>query len=203
MTPAGRAFWLRQLHLWHWMSAAVSLLGMIAFAVTGVTLNHAGDIPTKPQVTTLEGSLPDDLVRRLQEKEGENAPLPAEIRDWLESELGLRAGAKAAEWSEDEVYLALPRPGGDAWLAIDRTTGNAIYEATSRGWVSYFNDLHKGRNTGTEWRWFIDIFAGACMLFSLTGLILLQFHAEKRPSTWPLVGLGFVAPLLLIILFIH
>jgi hypothetical protein len=28
-------------------------------------------------------------------------------------------------------------------------------------------------------------------------------HANNRPSTWPLVGLGVVIPLVLVILFIH
>lgn len=203
MTSTGRAFWLRQLHLWHWMSAAISLIGMIAFAVTGVTLNHAADIPTKPKITTLEGVLPEALLRLVQQTDEAEAALPGGVRDWLEIELSLRVDQKPAEWSEDEIYLALPRPGGDAWLSIDRETGDAIYESTSRGWVSYFNDLHKGRSTGTAWRWFIDIFAGACIVFSVTGLILLQFHAVRRPSTWPLVGVGFIAPLLLIILFMH
>ena len=36
---ARRSFWLKQLHQWHWISAAVSLIGMILFAVTGITLN--------------------------------------------------------------------------------------------------------------------------------------------------------------------
>ena len=39
-----RAFWLRQLHSWHWISAALSLAGMLLFAVTGLTLNHAGSL---------------------------------------------------------------------------------------------------------------------------------------------------------------
>ena len=203
MTSTGRAFWLRQLHLWHWMSAAISLIGMIAFAITGVTLNHAADIPTKPKITTLEGVLPEALLQLVQQTDEAEAALPGGVRDWLEIELSLRVDQKPAEWSEDEIYLALPRPGGDAWLSIDRETGEAIYESTSRGWVSYFNDLHKGRSTGTAWRWFIDIFAGACIVFSVTGLILLQFHAVRRPSTWPLVGVSFIAPLLLIILFMH
>jgi uncharacterized protein len=33
--------------------------------------------------------------------------------------------------------------------------------------------------------------------------LLLQLHAPRRPSTWPVVGLGFVLPMLLIVLFIH
>ena len=43
-----RSFWLKQLHSWHWISAAVSLVGMILFAVTGITLNHAAQIPAEP-----------------------------------------------------------------------------------------------------------------------------------------------------------
>jgi uncharacterized protein len=38
---ARRSFWLRQLTQWHWISAAISLIGMILFAATGITLNHA------------------------------------------------------------------------------------------------------------------------------------------------------------------
>ena len=49
---------------------------------------------------------------------------------------------------EDEVYLSLPRPGGDAWLRLNLADGEIEYERTDRGWLSYFNDLHKGRHTG-------------------------------------------------------
>jgi hypothetical protein len=72
--------------------------------------------------------------------------------------------------------------------------GQVEYEKTDRGWISYFNDLHKGRNTGTAWSWFIDVFTVACLVFCITGLFLLQMHAGKRPATWPLVALGLVAP---------
>ena len=117
--------------------------------------------------------------------------------------MGISVGTRLAEWSEDEIYLSLPRPGGDAWLSIDLTSGDLLYERTDRGWVSYFNDLHKGRNTGRAWFWFIDVFSVACIIFCVTGLLLLQRYAGGRPSTWPLVGLGFVVPLILILLFMH
>ena len=32
---ARRSFWLKQLHQWHWISAALSLIGLLLFAVTG------------------------------------------------------------------------------------------------------------------------------------------------------------------------
>jgi hypothetical protein len=37
----GRSFWLKHLHRWHWISAAACLVGMLLFAATGITLNHA------------------------------------------------------------------------------------------------------------------------------------------------------------------
>ena len=117
--------------------------------------------------------------------------------------LEIRLAEREAEWSDGELYVALPRPGGDAWLSLSSETGELEYESTDRGWIAYFNDLHKGRHTGEAWSWFIDFFAVACVVFSLTGLLLLQRHAGNRPSTWPLVGLGLVIPLLLALLFIH
>ena len=73
-----------------------------------------------------------------------------------------------AEWSEDEVYVSLPRPGGDAWMTIDLACGEVTHELTDRGWISYFNDLHKGRNTGAAWSLFIDVFAFAALIFAVS-----------------------------------
>jgi hypothetical protein len=77
------------------------------------------------------------------------------------------------------------------------------YERTDRGVVSYLNDLHKGRNAGPLWGWFIDVFAVACVLFASTGLLLLKMHSGRRPGTWPYVALGVVVPVVVIILFVH
>ena len=59
-----RSFWLKQLHSWHWISAAVSLVGMILFAVTGITLNHAASIPGKPVTVEQTRTLPAPLLQR-------------------------------------------------------------------------------------------------------------------------------------------
>jgi len=199
-----RAAFLRQVLRWHWISAAICLIGMMLFAVTGITLNHAGAIAATPKVTERVAELPADLLPALQAAEAEGAPTPKPIRAWLRQELKVTVPADAQpEWSPGELYLALPRPGGDAWLSLDTASGEAIYERTDRGAIAYLNDLHKGRNTGAAWMWFIDIFAIGCVVFCVTGLLLLQLHAHARKSTWPLVGLGLIIPLLLALLFIH
>ena len=121
---------------------------------------------------------------------------------WADAEFKLDVAMLDAEWTEEEAYIALPRPGGDAWLRIG-ADGAAEYERTSRGVISYLNDLHKGRHTGVLWSWFLDIFAVACIVFCLTGFLILKMHAANRRSTWPVIGAGILAPQLLAILFIH
>jgi hypothetical protein len=194
--------WLGTLRQWHWISSALCLVGMLLFAVTGITLNHAGQIEAKPQITSQQAQLPAELQTALQEK-APTQGLPLALRQWLENELSIRLDGRDAEWSDGELYIGMPRPGGDAWLSLDIESGELEYERTDRGWIAYLNDLHKGRNTGTAWSWFIDIFSVACVVFSLSGLLLLQRYAPNRPSTWPLIGLGLVIPVLLAILFIH
>lgn len=199
-----RAGFLRQVLSWHWISAAICLIGMLLFAITGITLNHAGSIPATPRVSEQTAELPADLLALAQGAEAQEAPLPDPVRAWIGEELKVRLPADAAlEWSPGEAYLALPRPGGDAWLSLDTEVGEVIYERTDRGVVAYLNDLHKGRNTGVAWMWFLDIFALGCVVFCITGLILLQLHSHARRSTWPLVGAGLIIPLLLALLFIH
>ena len=202
-TLGSRAFWLRQMRQWHWISAAICLIGMLLFAITGITLNHASQIESKPQVTAKTAQIPADLLRQVKDEKGAaKRPLPASLRTWVAQALGLTIDGRDAEWSQ-EIYVSLPRPGGDAWLSIDLDTGEARYEITDRGWIAWLNDLHKGRHTGAAWSVFIDVFSVACIVFCLTGLVLLQLLAGQRPSTWPLVGLGLVIPLLLAIFFIH
>ncbi|WP_028311531.1 PepSY-associated TM helix domain-containing protein [Derxia gummosa] len=199
-----RAAWLKTLLRWHWISSALCLVALLAFSFTGITLNHAASIPARPEVTNLQADLPDALRASLAAHDGEApGPLPEAVAGWLESRWRVALAGRDAEWSADEVYLPLPRPGGDAWLRIDRETGAAEYERTDRGWISWLNDLHKGRHAGPVWGWFIDLFAVACLVFSITGLLILQAHAARRPSVWPVTGLGLVIPVLLLLLFVH
>jgi hypothetical protein len=199
-----RAFWLKHLHQWHWVSAAICLIALLLFSITGITLNHAAQISAKPTVTTREEKLPAPLLSRLKnESEAEKALLPAIVSEWVSEQMGVETAGRIAEWSDEEVYVSMPRPGGDAWLSIDRATGEIQYERTDRGVISYLNDLHKGRNAGPMWGWFIDVFAAACVLFAGTGLFLLKMHSSRRPGTWPYVALGLVVPLVVIVLFVH
>ena len=204
-----RAWWLKTLHQWHWISAATALIGLLLFSITGFTLNHAASIEASPRVSTEERTLPaplrDSLTALATTAADTDKPpaLPDAVRQWIAREFSLDTRGREIEWSADEVYIALPRPGGDAWMRIGLPDGTTVHEVTSRGWISYLNDLHKGRNTGTAWSWFIDVFAVACLLFAITGLLILKLHASNRALTWPLVAAGLTLPVLVAIFTIH
>nr|WP_202423572.1 PepSY-associated TM helix domain-containing protein [Duganella margarita] len=204
---ASRAVWLKQLHQWHWISSAMCLLCMFLFSVTGITLNHASQIEAKPVITRQQAQLPAPLTTQLrsyaEQHDGAKEPLPAPVEQWLKDTFKVQPGGRNAEWATDEVYLAMPKAGGDAWVRIGLEDGATEFENTDCGWISWLNDVHKGRNTGPAWNWFIDIFAVLCLVFCITGLLILKFHAANRPFTWPMVGLGVLIPIVIALLFIH
>ena len=199
-----RSFWLKQLHSWHWISAAVSLVGMILFAITGITLNHAASIPGKPVTVEQTQTLPAPLLQRPKTfPEETTQPVPDAVARWAAEAFRVEIAGKPTETTPEEIYVALAMPGGDGWVTIDRSTGEALHEKTTRGWIAYLNDLHKGRNAGSVWFWFIDVFAAACVIFAVTGLGLMVLHAKGRPSTWPLAALGLLIPVVIALIFIH
>lgn len=189
---------------WHWMSSAICFVCMLLFSVTGITLNHAGSIEASPTTIHLEGEVPEAVrAEIILPKEQKNMEVPAAVLHWFSHTHKLNFSRTQAEINDTELYLALPRPGGDAWLSVDTETGQFEYESTSRGWISYANDLHKGRNTGMAWIYFMDVFAIACIIFSVTGFLLLQRYADTRSQTWPLLISGLVLPILFMLFLIH
>lgn len=199
-----RSRWLKLCLQWHWISSALAVFGMLLFAITGITLNHAGQISSSPEVIVVEGRLPDQLVQQLASFEDKrNGQVPEVLTAWLREEHGISFAEGGVEWSEYELYISSPRPGGDAWLSVDFETGDLVYEETDRGWIAWLNDLHKGRNTGAAWVWFIDLFAVVCIVFCVTGFGVLWIHSRERAQIWPVVGAGVLVPVLLAVLFVH
>ncbi len=200
-----RGAWLRILMKWHWISSALCLVGMLFFAATGITLNNAEYFESlTPKVTQHAAPLPPALLEQINAQgNGQNLALPKSVPDWVAKSWGIKIFPKSTDWQTDEVYVDLKRPGVDAWLSIDRHSGAVQYESSDRGWVAYFNDLHKGKSAGRVWSWVITTFGIGALIFSITGLLILQVHAKSRWSIWPITGMGLVLPLLALLLFVH
>lgn len=180
---------------------------MLFFAFTGITLNHSGSLSAKPRIKETQATLPASLLPAIATTDHDAAdhqnPLPVDLSRWLSRNLDVNVGMRPVEWSSDEIYVDLPRPGGDGWLTIDRASGEIHLEVTTRGAIAWLNDLHKGRNTGNVWILFMDFFSVVAVIFCLTGLGLLFIHARHRPMTWPVVAIGLGLPVFLIIFFLH
>lgn len=187
------------LRTWHWISSAICLAGLLLFAVTGITLNHATQIESEPVVTRVEKTLPETMITTLKRARNGNT-LPRGFSRWMTDSANVDPGTFSLQWSDFELYGSRAGPGEDSWFSVDLETGNMYYESTARGLVAFFNDLHKGRNTGFWWKMFIDFFSIATLLFSLTGLWLLKRYAKGRASTWPLVIAGIGIPALLLLM---
>ncbi len=192
--PGVRAFWLKHLHRWHWISAGLCLVGMLLFAVTGITLNHAGSIEAKPQVTSREAQLPEALLKSLPAGEqsgalaGRCAPLDRRQRFRADR----RAQGRMAE-ARDLRLAAAPGRRRVADHRSRRAATSSTSSPTAAGSPTS-TTCTRAATPALMWSLFIDVFAVACLVFCITGLCLLQFHSARRPATWPVVGLGIVIP---------
>jgi len=160
---------LRWLHIY---TSMVSLLVVLFFAATGVTLNH-----------------PDWLAgERTEEVTG---TLPATWKtakgiDWLVVAEHLRAAhgvhGTVADRREDdrEGSLTFRAPGYSADAFIDVRDGSYKLTVSYQGAVGVLNDLHRGRDAGNAWAWLIDVSGVFLVFLSLTGLGLLFYLKKVR-----------------------
>ena len=160
---------LRWLHIY---TSMVSLLVVLFFAVTGVTLNH-----------------PDWLAaERTEELTG---TLPAAWKtekgiDWLVVAEHLRAthgvhGAVSDRTEDDRTgALTFRAPGYSADSFIDVRDGSYRLTVSYQGAIGVINDLHRGRDAGRAWAWLIDVAGVFLVLVSLTGLGLLFYLKKVR-----------------------
>ncbi|HCS79595.1 MAG TPA: hypothetical protein DIV42_00360, partial [Alteromonas macleodii] len=84
---------------WHWISGAVCLVGMMLFALTGITLNHAADIPANRTVTSVESSLPPLVVEQLVSLDTGDIDIPSELVAFMQSQEGISLPSSVTgEW---------------------------------------------------------------------------------------------------------
>lgn len=182
-------FWLRWAHVY---TSMISLIIVLFFGITGVTLNHPDwTFGTEPQATTSTGDLPADAIT-----DGEVEFLV--VSEFLRNTHDVKG--QVTNFGEDgtEGTISFKNPGYGAEVFFDIETGAYSLSQNSQGWVTAMNDLHKGRDSNTAWRWVIDISGGLLVLISVTGLGIQFFLRKRRMSALSLSVIGGVFSALLI-----
>lgn len=174
-------WWLRWAHVYISM---MSLLIVLFFGVTGITLNHPDwTFGTEPSRTSVDGTLP-------------RASLDGDEIEWLSvsehlrNEFGVKG--QVTDFSSDELEgnISFKGPGYGAEAFFDVTTGEFTLSEQKQGWITIINDLHKGRDTNSSWRWLIDVSGVFLVLVGLTGLGIQFFMRKRRVRalTWSVAG---------------
>lgn len=164
--------WMRLLHVY---TSMISLLVVLFFAITGLTLNHPSwTFGDQTERTTVTGTLPDGWQR------ADGTPEFLTISEYLRSEYDV--GGEVADFGVDngQAVISYKGPGYAADAFVDTTDGSFELVVEAQGWVGVLNDLHKGRDTSTLWSWVIDISAVFLALVALTGLGIQLFQRKRR-----------------------
>jgi uncharacterized protein len=181
--------WTRLIHVY---TSMICLLIVLFFSATGLTLNH----PTwgaKTTVSTAAGTMPASW------KSGDTI-------DWLTVSEHLRSANDVTGLVNDhrsdgsQATIVFKGPGYSATGVIDEKVGSYQLTTEREGFLGMMNDMHKGRNTTSSWKWLIDIIAVVLIVISLSGLVLQFFLRRRRRSAYITAGLGVALTLVLMYL---
>ncbi|GGM08528.1 PepSY-associated TM helix domain-containing protein [Deinococcus aerophilus] len=180
--------WLRWLHTY---TSMISLLVVLFFALTGITLNHPdwafGTTEVRREVT---GTLPAGWITN-----GKVDWLT--VAEDLRAEQGLKGRAGETRVDGGEASISFLGPGYSADTFIDTATGNYTTTVLAQGGVAVLNDLHRGRDAGGAWKWLIDLSGAVLTLVAVTGIGILLYLKKTRRQALIVMGMAGVAVLAL------
>jgi hypothetical protein len=160
---------LRWLHIY---TSMVSLVAVLFFAATGVTLNHP-DWLAAESTRELQGTLPatwktatgvDWLV----------------VDEYLRTTQGVHGTVSDHSADNDQASITFKAPGYGADCFIKVADGTYRMTISYQGAIGVLNDLHRGRDAGRSWGWMIDAIGYFLVFLSLTGLGLLWYLKKVR-----------------------
>ncbi len=156
----------------------IALLIVLFFAITGITLNHPTWAFGDEESQTVEsGTFPfaatgtDGSVNWL--------PIAEYVRSTYNVKGEVDSFSSTGSGATASGVIVFANPGYSADLNFELVSGTYDLTVTQQGLVAVMNDLHKGRDADSAWRWVIDVAAGFLVLIAVTGLVM-QFYLRKR-----------------------
>ncbi len=163
------------------------------FAVTGLTLNHPQWFAHQVRTANVKGSLNPAWTQTATDADVKTL----DIVEHLRNTHGIHGALADFRVDDRECDVTFKGPGYSADVFIDRASGRYELTESRMGWGAVINDLHKGRDTGAAWAWFIDVSAGLLVFVSLTGLVLIWFvHRHRFAGLLVLAAAGAVSYLI-------
>jgi len=187
----GGSTWKRRTHFWlrwaHVYISMFSLLAMLFFGLTGITLNHPTWGVGDPTTEALEGRLPE------LSGEAPEAQLLA-ISEFVRQQHGVSGQVVdfSAPQGDGMGTITYRAPGYSADLFFDTSDGSYDLTVNRDGMIAVMNELHQGRDSGTAWRWVIDVAGALLVVVALTGLGIQFFLRKRRISALTLAVVGMV-----------
>ncbi|MCU1501325.1 MAG: peptidase [Ilumatobacteraceae bacterium] len=175
--------WFRWLHSY---TSMISLLIVLFFGATGITLNHpTWTLGDHADHTAASGTLPVGFA-------------PSGIVDFLAVSEYARATygitAEVSDYGADPAqgHISYAGPGYAASIVFDVATGAYTVDVEQQGFVAVLNDLHKGRSTNGSWNWTIDLAGGLLVVVAVTGLGIQLFLRKRRGRLLGIAAAGAV-----------
>jgi len=183
--------WWRRLHMW---TSMTSLLIVLFFSLTGITLNHpTWTFGQPPVTTTARGTLPATAIT--------NGGIDfLAISEFLRVTQHVTGEVTDHSSQNGEGSISYRGPGYAADVQFRLADRSFSLTSQKSGVVAVFNDLHKGRHTSAAWKWIIDITAGLLVLMSVTGIALQLTLKRTRRLALVLGGLGSIVAVALVAL---
>ena len=185
--------WMRWLHVY---TSMISLLLVLFFGLTGLTLNHPSwTLGDAADSTTTTGPLPADLLTA----DGGDVDYLG-VSEYARDVLGAHGSIGDHGTTGTQGAITYQAAGYAASLRFDITTGAYTFAVEQQGWVGVLNDLHKGRDTTTTWKWVIDVSAVFLVVVAITGLVIQAVYRKRRRSALALAASFAVIGIVLLVL---
>jgi hypothetical protein len=178
--------WSRILH----RDVSYLFAGMILiYALSGILMNHRGDLNPHYSVEVKEFKVTQDLT----DKEKIDKALVLDILQPLDE-----ANNYTKHYFQKDGRMKVFLKGGSS-LVVDTQTGAAVYEKLERRFLlSDMVKLHY--NPGKWWTTFSDIFAVSLVLITLTGMVMVKGPKGFWGRGGILFLLGVIVPILFLLL---
>lgn len=170
----------------HTYLSMLSFLIVLFFALTGLTLNHAEWFDGREKTEKFKGALPKIWVNNSDTSKIQKLSMV----EWFRNQHKIKGAVSDFIVEDERCNISFKGPGYSADAFINRKDGTYTLNETKLGIVAVMNDLHKGRDTGKNWAFFIDASAIFMSLVSITGLWMMVYMKKKRVNGFLLLGIG-------------